>query len=151
MKSFNEFLQNETIKSKWEKTRLLEGLPSETTCHLALESQKLHNEADVTDNATFKRLSIPLIRRIFSHLSDKINGSLNEVSHWMEVADFNPPQYQGGRGTVPSNLNSEVDYTAELAQHISDVLESYLESGETILFNSLQLRNNKIYANFTKA
>lgn len=49
---------------KWEPTKLLEGIPEDEKYIVAcmLENQRLYNQ--MHDNAQFKRLSIPIVRRI---------------------------------------------------------------------------------------
>lgn len=59
-------------KADWAKTGLLEGLGGEdlNMASVLLENQKLWNEqvTDTGDVAQFKRISIPLVRRIYPHL-----------------------------------------------------------------------------------
>jgi len=72
---YNSQLLNEAkaIEAKWSKTGLLKGLDNkyerETTA-VMLENQRLFNEVstDTSDIAQFKRISIPLVRRIYPQL-----------------------------------------------------------------------------------
>lgn len=70
----NSQLLNEArvIEQQWAKTGLLEGLHGEerSTTALLLENQRLINETstDTADIAQFKRISIPLVRRIYPQL-----------------------------------------------------------------------------------
>lgn len=61
------------IEAKWAKTRMLEGIDNRferSTAAVLLENQRLINEAmtDSGDIAQFKRISIPLVRRIYPQL-----------------------------------------------------------------------------------
>jgi len=61
------------LEGKWSQTGLLEGIDSryERSCAaVLLENQRLFNEVatDTSDVAQFKRISIPLIRRIYPQL-----------------------------------------------------------------------------------
>lgn len=62
------------IEQKWAKTKLLKGLEGDRFVRSAtavlLENQRLVNEAmtDTGDIAQFKRISIPLVRRIYPQL-----------------------------------------------------------------------------------
>lgn len=61
------------IQSEWSKTGLLEGIDNDYTrsvTSVILENQRLFNElsTDTSDIAVFKRISIPLIRRIYPQL-----------------------------------------------------------------------------------
>jgi hypothetical protein len=61
------------IEGRWAKTQLLEGIKDRFTRSAAavlLENQRLWNEVstDTGDVAQFKRISIPLVRRIFPQL-----------------------------------------------------------------------------------
>jgi hypothetical protein len=64
-----------TLEKRWSKWGLLEGKDLKTkwdrqTCAVLLENQKLINEqsTDTGDIAQFKRISIPLVRRIYPQL-----------------------------------------------------------------------------------
>lgn len=73
--SMNSRLLNEAqeLESRWAKTGLLEGIDDRfvrQTTAVLLENQRLMNEAatDTGDIAQFKRISIPLVRRIYPQL-----------------------------------------------------------------------------------
>lgn len=78
--SINARFLNEArqIESRWAKTKLLKGIDDRFTrgaTAVLLENQRLMNEAmtDTGDIAQFKRISIPLVRRIYPQLiSNKI-------------------------------------------------------------------------------
>src|SRR3954467_9866207 len=62
-----------TIESQWAQTGLLEGIEdrlTRSTTAVLLENQRLINEvsSDTGDIAQFKRISIPLVRRIYPQL-----------------------------------------------------------------------------------
>jgi predicted nucleic acid-binding OB-fold protein len=66
------------IETRWSRTKLLRGIDDRFTrsaTAVLLENQRLMNEAmtDTGDIAQFKRISIPLVRRIYPQLiSNKI-------------------------------------------------------------------------------
>jgi len=73
--SMNSQFLNEAraIESKWAKTGLLENIDNKferSTTAVLLENQRLINEVstDTSDIAQFKRISIPLVRRIYPQL-----------------------------------------------------------------------------------
>ena len=73
--SMNSRLLNEAqeLETRWNKTGLLEGIDDRfvrQTTAVLLENQRLMNETatDTGDIAQFKRISIPLVRRIFPQL-----------------------------------------------------------------------------------
>lgn len=62
-----------TLESRWSQTGLLEGLQDKyarSCTSVLLENQRLMNEVstDTADIAQFKRISIPLVRRIYPQL-----------------------------------------------------------------------------------
>ena len=75
MQTANSKFLNEAavLENRWSQTGLLEGLDSKYDRHctaVLLENQRLMNEVstDTSDIAQFKRISIPLIRRIYPQL-----------------------------------------------------------------------------------
>lgn len=73
--SMNSRLLNEAqeLETRWNKTGLLEGIDDRfvrQTTAVLLENQRLMNETatDTGDIAQFKRISIPLVRRIYPQL-----------------------------------------------------------------------------------
>jgi hypothetical protein len=61
------------LEDRWSKTGLLEGISDKyvrSTTAVLLENQRLMNETatDTSDIASFKRISIPLVRRIYPQL-----------------------------------------------------------------------------------
>jgi len=61
------------VTSRWDKTGILENIEDKAVkaaCAVLLENQCLYNETvtDTSDIAQFKRISIPLVRRIFPQL-----------------------------------------------------------------------------------
>jgi hypothetical protein len=78
--SFNAQYLSEAriLENKWAKTKILEGIKDRnvrSATAVLMENQRLMNEAmtDTGDIAQFKRISIPLVRRIYPQLiSNKI-------------------------------------------------------------------------------
>jgi len=73
--NFNARLLNEAkeLESLWAETKLLDGIKdrfTRATTAVLLENQRLMNEVatDTSDIAQFKRISIPLVRRIYPQL-----------------------------------------------------------------------------------
>src|SRR4051812_47038016 len=72
-KSLIESNEKKMLVKRWEKTGILKQLPEERIEETALimENQRLMNEMsnDAGDLAQFKRISIPLVRRIMGSLA----------------------------------------------------------------------------------
>lgn len=73
--NFNSKLLNEAkeLEKLWSETKLLDGIEdrmTRATTAVLLENQRLMNEVatDTSDIAQFKRISIPLVRRIYPQL-----------------------------------------------------------------------------------
>src|SRR5882724_8951305 len=73
--SLNSMYLNEAaiLSDRWGKIGLLEGIKNKwdrSNCAVMLENQRLVNEqsTDTGDIAQFKRISIPLVRRIYPQL-----------------------------------------------------------------------------------
>lgn len=71
----DKFLKEaEEIEKRWKKTGLLDGLipdkDNKATTAVLLENQRLINEqnTDTRDLAKFKRITIPLVRRLYPTL-----------------------------------------------------------------------------------
>lgn len=80
---------------KWSKCGLLRFIPEEykTDCAVALEVQRIYNEysVDTSNLAQFKRISIPVIVRVFlglleNNLDIRCEGRV--YSQWMKVDDY---------------------------------------------------------------
>ena len=78
MRRFTDYYQIRDILERWEKTGLLRNVEDSKKEDLAvcLEGQKQYNEVSTSTNciAAFKRISIPLVRRIYPN--EVIQGSL---------------------------------------------------------------------------
>jgi len=135
---------------QWERTGLLKELPEEQkpTVVLALENQRVWNQGSeyrISNIAQFKRISIPLIRRLVPRLMEQMptrssfyakapmmlyvprskhrfNGVWNKTSWELFM------QYQAwGRGEC-HNLDKEAEEVGELADHIMDDVNWIFES-----------------------
>jgi hypothetical protein len=81
----NKWEEIEKLVNKWEKTGLLVNSNVKLELALLLEGQYLFNSRHDLP-VQFMRISIPLWARILDEISvDKITGSREELSKWMEL------------------------------------------------------------------
>jgi hypothetical protein len=103
---------NEKFKEKcrefWAKI-LLEGLEPKQQLELAglLENQRAANER-ITKNARFKRLSIPLVRRMFSPESGFVGFDLVNISTIMSPNSMVPVSLPNGIDYEPISAKSKI-------------------------------------------
>ena len=116
---------------KWQQTGLLSGISEklQDSVALCLESQRLFNEK--TDlPADFKRLSIPVLRRLVAESKAFKNNffvDFQESSHKPEVFIFNTklkaPVFNIAWATDEQKaafLEQEANYTAEFSKKLSE-------------------------------
>jgi hypothetical protein len=150
MIKFKDWIIKKNYK-KWEPTRLLENIPEErkSTVALALEGQRLRNELNLntTDElARFKRISIPMIRRLLGALP-KAEGSMEELPKYhtfKTTLDF--PE------TVDSNgyysLDKEAEYVADILKNLVSETEE-LAGDKHLTICSIYADGNKILMNYS--
>ena len=131
MKTCLDLEERQHCLEKWSKCGLLRGLPEEyiTDCAVALEVQRLYNECslDSAGLAQFKRISIPVIRRVFhglvaNDLDVRCEGRV--YSQWMKVDGY---VFNDFRKTIKNiwtmhNLDEEADTCARICVEIADKL-----------------------------
>lgn len=144
MTNFDEYTKNK-IKENWQKTGLLEGCSIDTCC-LALENQRLYNlrqPDSLAHEAQMKRISIPIIRRLFGSDLIKMEGHYGDLSTELEIEcvlfEFdNSP----GRWTH-HNINIEAELCTDLSKRIVNRLAE--EAGDkTIVVSHLEFEPNKM-------
>lgn len=135
---------NEVLE-KWSTTRLLDGLDEHRKTPMAecLESQYILN---IEENNVWKRVSLPLIRRIFS--------KTNNIFKFNEGGDFKILQF---KTKFPStqfgdNLASDVDLCFMLEQSLTKEINDYFkETKKVIGFSGLKSTNGVIYMFYKEA
>jgi hypothetical protein len=123
MKTFAEF----KALDKWRSTGLLNGLTEQTQlgCANALDAQLVINETDDTTKPQWKRVSIPVLRRIFGTV-DGLQGGETLNSEWKNTKIKAPAHFiTDEKGPVRDEyLQFEADQTAELARIIADFIKA---------------------------
>ncbi len=113
-------------------TGLLQKLPEYAIedCAFVFENQRSYNENDTTSNASFKRCSIPLCRRIMDSLRVNMNVKSrlvedNKFDQWFDTRlKYQSPVQPAGR---PS-LDAEVQYIAEFARDVVSRINEYMSA-----------------------
>jgi len=117
MKTFDQYIkENDERVVKWGK--LLDGIDLEEKlpCAKLLENQLETNKyLGERDEVQFRRVSIPLARRVFAGVDVEISSK--PLSKWVEVASWNFPCQQDGHGGL--DLDAEALRTADLAEEIA--------------------------------
>ena len=131
------------IVERWEKTRLLQGVPTELKAEMAFvfENQIIHNnhikESNNISAEKFRRLSVPLARRVFpvleSHKHYKVSAKPYLESSI--VADLGVPgvwhtntQRDDSKGWATRVLDLEAKQTATLAETLKKSVDSFIRS-----------------------
>ena len=129
---FNEYI----IVRKWQDSGLLKNLSNPVETAMALEGQRIQNEKTEyeEDAASFTRISIPLVRRIFG-TCENIHGSDKPQKEWYvceNISLYVPPT------DVMHNLDDEAAYCAMTAQRLARVVEE-LAGNQQLTFHCLAL------------
>lgn len=130
MKTFLQHTMELDNLQKWEQTQLLDGVTSERKLSLAnlLESQRKFNET--SQNASFNRISIPLLRRIFT--CDLVEGTLAPQSQWYTFEDkwnnydhgaFNLDREAETVSKMADSIVSQIQTMGRIAIHCLDCME----------------------------
>ena len=138
---------------KWKKTRLLHGTPKKYRESLAacLESQRLFNEADDSISPRSKRISIPLVLRLFNKVENLHNSrfiyGLNDFvyTHTFNYR-YNPPE-----PTPYYTLDADAEATALLAEGLANELYEVFLQDQLINFVAISIGNDyevKLHYNF---
>ena len=127
MKRFTEYYKSRSILEKWEQTGLLKLLKNpldKEQCAMCLEGQSRYNEVSTSTNciAAFKRISIPLVRRIYPN--EVIQGSTKPLKQWYTFESIHLPVRNSVSGLDSIydgayNFDKEAENTAILAEMIS--------------------------------
>ena len=127
------------ILERWEKTTLLTGVPNELKAEMAyiLENQIHHNEhisnANCLNIPAFKRLSVPLARRVYPHLEShkKYNIGATPYLESCLVTDLGIRGCWDGSSSIgrsTSNLDQEVKQLASLADKLKVRVDEFIDS-----------------------
>ncbi len=137
MKKFSEFCSDkEDVVGRWESTGLLRLIDEDKKQDLAncLEGQRIYNEVSTSSNciAAFKRISIPLVRRIYP--SEVIMGSVKPCKNWYKFESIHLPpsnyyEFETDVLPVPNwqqrqylhNLDKANDLVGNIVKEIRDV------------------------------
>lgn len=118
-------LTEKEITERWTSTGLLEGITKEhlETCALILQAQMVVNE-EISDGhqATAKRLSIPMVRRVLPYLLEnkkKVKPIFEGEGQWISLnVDHSIFDCQGSN----YNLNYEAEQCALMSMQIAEQL-----------------------------
>lgn len=108
---------------RWDNTGLLEGVFNKPSLALCLESQRLYNEmlyeSATTTNcvATFSRISIPLIRRIF--VGGCLTGTTEPCQYKYKFESANMRNFLQIKG-----MEEEAEELARMAEYMVNELKS---------------------------
>lgn len=115
------------VIENWSNTGLLQGLPEYAIedCAFVLENQKVYNEKEMA-HPSFKRMSIPLCRRIMDSLRVNINVKSrlvedNKFDQWFDTRlKFETPK--------PYDLETEIRYCADFARSLVSRINEYMSA-----------------------
>jgi len=145
----NFCLNEQAIIDKWTKafSRGAVNHPFEnTTVCLALENQFLENqkiESDEFEIQRIKRISIPVIVRMFRELSENFYGSLSEGNQTLSV-DFDLNKTIEEALKISSNgLDAEAETTCQLSQKLAETLKNQF-SEQKVGICRLEFKDNSI-------
>lgn len=130
MKTFLQHTTELDNLQKWEQTQLLDGVTGERKLSLAnlLESQRKFNETN--QNTSFNRISIPLLRRIFT--CALVEGVLALQSQWYTFEDkwndydhgaFNLDHDAEAVARISDNIVSQIQTMGKIAIHCLDCMD----------------------------
>jgi hypothetical protein len=90
---------------------------------LCLEGQRLFNEISTSTNciAAFKRISLPLVRRIYP--SEVIMGSLKPCKNWYKFETFHIPLSTQFDDNVYNNIDREAESLAIIAEKVVEEIK----------------------------
>ena len=117
------------IIERWLETGLLQNIPEYAVedCAFVLENQIAYNATDKLGSPAFKRLSIPLCRRIMDslRLNNNVKSRLvedNKFDQWFDTRlKFEPAQ-----GKHVFVLDAEAQYCADFARSLVSRINEYM-------------------------
>ncbi len=112
---------------EWKDTGMLNDIPEEDGIELAiiLEQQRLYNTQSHEWEAQLKRVSLPIMRRVFKGLLDmgiKVKGSTKKLPKWHPLQYSYEAQYDGHS---QNNLDVEIQKIASLAEKFVEALSAF--------------------------
>ena len=133
------------ILERWKKTSLLEGIEDEASQILTayvMQNQIHINEVDMTLTPEFKRISIPLIRRVVPELSCGAESRVAETARYSATLNV---QYIPSTGY---SLIEEARKTALLSEKVRDAVNAFVfgiqSHSETFYIHGFGLNENRI-------
>lgn len=135
---------NEVLK-RWKNTSLLEGIEDEATQLMTayvMDNQIHINEHDLTMTSQFKRISIPLIRRVIPYLNCGAEARIAESARYSAILNV---EYQP---VTNYSLDEEARKTATLAEKLTDAVNAFVfgiqSHAETFFIHGFGLNENRI-------
>lgn len=134
------------ILERWSKTSLLEGIEDEASRILTanvMQNQIHINEVDMTLTPEFKRISIPLIRRVVPNLSCGAESRIAETARYSATLNV---QY------IPSSnrydLIEEARKVALVSEKVRDAVNAFVfgiqSHSDTFYIHGFGLNENQI-------
>lgn len=160
MKTFDEWLKKyDELAQKWEKTGLLKLIPEEYRfdCARCLEGQRIYNEQlhDLENIAQFKRVSIPIMRRLFAGAIEpwrnlKIEGSAMPCEKWHTFENIEFPKYEDycSNRNAYHNLDNEAKAVADISAKLTEAIQNFA-AGRKLKLHCISFdQNNNLMINY---
>lgn len=136
--------QEYILKDKWKQTRLLEGLTDDCKCYLTLEAQVSLNEK-MPDN--FKRISLPILRRMFGQLPETFVGSNSVLKEWKKVK-LNDLLKELDRDDRVFSLDNEAKIVGQISECIANSFEKMIKEDQKVLIGGIIRDGGAISVNY---
>jgi hypothetical protein len=136
------------LESRWKKTGLLDGIEDRTVrsnTAVLLENQRLINESatDTGDVAQFKRISIPLVRRVYPQLIANKIVSVQPLLGPTGLVYYLRFRYGSDKGAVRGASN-KVGFPGDDANSLQQLADG---TANLDVFYSHQFVQNEVHAN----
>ena len=136
------------LESRWKKTGLLDGIEDRTVrsnTAVLLENQRLINESstDTGDVAQFKRISIPLVRRVYPQLIANKIVSVQPLLGPTGLVYYLRFRYGSDKGSVRGASN-KVGFPGDDANSLQQLADG---TANLDVFYSHQFVQNEVHAN----
>lgn len=139
------------VIDQWKRTGMLTGLSEQTMDHAAylFENQRIYNVGDDSLTPQFRRISIPLLRRLIGSLTErnmKVETYLTDVfPRFLETnidAEIKLPE--GLAGT--EIMDYEKEGVAKMSEQLADLLTNFAKAkkAKNFYLEGLGLENGKL-------
>ena len=127
------------VTERWKKTRLLNKVPPELMDEVAkaFQSQVDFNSLNDELEPRFKRISIPIVRRVLPYVEFKTTSK--NAGYLLSDIDMPPEE-----GHENFSLDKEAEFTATVAEKLQAQIADWNETHGTLGFHSLGVVNGKI-------